>query len=292
MTYAKREGFVSRSEAGLAQPDSRSTNITPGRGGCVWHWIGVKQNITSHSQCAGVWRSIQNHHMNTNGWVDVAYTFGVCPHGYIFAGRGALVRTAANGTNEGNQYYYAICAFLGPGNSPSEKMMMAILSGTLELRREGGAGDRILPHGDLTGSSCPGPDLSPAARDWDNRDIPTGDDETDFEEWWNEMDEKKQKVIEALADQILADGPKGQPEDRDVTPDSLGRSFARQSYIMLRDDRKWIAELDRLVGLKSAGGVAQTSLQGIVIGAVNAIDAVRDQGYDVITTERTGPRRT
>jgi peptidoglycan hydrolase-like protein with peptidoglycan-binding domain len=69
-----------------------------------------------HSQCAGRVRSIQSYHMDNNGWTDIAYNGVVCPHGYVFEGRGPGHRSAANGTNDSNGSSYAICYLGGEGD--------------------------------------------------------------------------------------------------------------------------------------------------------------------------------
>ena len=46
------------------------------------------------------------------GWLDIAYNHVFCRHGYVFVGRGFGVRSAANGTAESNDAYFAVC-FLG-----------------------------------------------------------------------------------------------------------------------------------------------------------------------------------
>ena len=43
-------------------------------------------------------RAWQAFHMDDRGWSDIAYNSGVCPHGVRFEGRGARVRSGANGT--------------------------------------------------------------------------------------------------------------------------------------------------------------------------------------------------
>lgn len=110
--------FVSRSEWGARPPRSISTNIAPSSctahygGGPVWNGA-----IGDHSVCAGVVRSWQNFHMDGRGWSDIAYNMVACPHDYVFQGRGHGVRSAANGSNAGNQSSYAIC-YLGGEADP------------------------------------------------------------------------------------------------------------------------------------------------------------------------------
>ncbi len=54
----------------------------------------------------------RRYHQKTKGWLDIAYNHVFCRHGYVFVGRGFGVRSAANGTAESNDAYFAVC-FLG-----------------------------------------------------------------------------------------------------------------------------------------------------------------------------------
>ena len=88
-----------------------------------------------HSACQQAWRNIQRFHMGKyftpnplasgRHWADVAYTFSVCHHGIGMEGRGEGVRTAANGTNAGNNAWYACFFMVGEGEEPSADMLRA-----------------------------------------------------------------------------------------------------------------------------------------------------------------------
>lgn len=41
----------------------------------------------AHDMAAGQWRSIQAFHMNTRGYADIAYHFGIAPDGAVYEGR-------------------------------------------------------------------------------------------------------------------------------------------------------------------------------------------------------------
>jgi len=105
--------FVSRAQWG-ARSASTSTNITPD--GVAVHWEGPHIGSFPHSSCAALVRGIQAFHMDTRGWADLAYSAIGCPHGYVFEGRGPGHRTAANGTDDGNQRFYAVCFLGGEGD--------------------------------------------------------------------------------------------------------------------------------------------------------------------------------
>lgn len=159
---ARIAGFVTRAEAGLRKPTSISKNITPERGGCGVHYGGPFQPAadpgSDHAKCISTWRAWQNYHMGTHGWSDLAYTGGFCNHGYAFAGRGAGVRTAANGTNAGNQNYYAITWIGGEGQTPTQEALDAA-DWWLVTLRAAGAGRSVKPHRWFKATGCPGDPL-------------------------------------------------------------------------------------------------------------------------------------
>lgn len=168
MSYA---GFTTRATTALARPRSVSRNITPAQGGVTIHYGGPRVGITAntpHSRCLAVWRSWQNYHMRTHGWADIAYTGGFCQHGYLLAGRGIGVRTAANGTNTANQSYYALCWIGGDGDTPTQDALDACDEGILQLRAAG-AGLRVASHQDWVSTSCAGEALTAHARRRDNQ---------------------------------------------------------------------------------------------------------------------------
>ncbi|MCA1799828.1 MAG: peptidoglycan recognition protein family protein [Actinobacteria bacterium] len=154
----KAAGFVTRQAAGLRAPRSVSHNISPETGGVAIHYGGLDVPTSSASSAAATWRSWQNYHMNSHGWVDIAYTMGVDNWGFVYAGRGQGVRTAANGTNDANNRFYAICWIGGARQKPTRAALSAIAWAVRELR-EADAGDAVRPHSSFKGTGCPGDDL-------------------------------------------------------------------------------------------------------------------------------------
>ncbi|MFA9432902.1 MULTISPECIES: N-acetylmuramoyl-L-alanine amidase [unclassified Egicoccus] len=170
MTTATHAGFLSRATLGMRPPKSISRNIDAARGGCALHYGGDNVPIASHAQCIATWLSWQRFHMDSRGWADLAYTLGVCQHGYVFAGRGAGLRTAANGSNDGNLRFYAIVWIGGARQTPTALALAAIDWAIAELRRLG-AGDRVVRHADLNSTGCPGDPLGRHARLRDRQPI-------------------------------------------------------------------------------------------------------------------------
>jgi hypothetical protein len=153
--------FVTRSQWGARARRSSNTNITPGNGGVTVHHVdAVRVARSNHADCAGQVRGIQNYHMDTNGWADIAYSHLSCVHGYVFQGRGEGQRTAANGTNAGNQNWYAVCALTGGSSSNydtiTQPLIDAIRLAVARLRSRGGAASRINGHRDHLATECPG----------------------------------------------------------------------------------------------------------------------------------------
>ena len=97
-----------------------SSNITPQ--GVTAHyggpspWRGFR---TDHNRCPSIVRSWHAYHLS-KGWSGLAYSAVVCPHGTIYKGRWKGKRTAANGTNPGNQRSYAVCYLAGDNDPVTE----------------------------------------------------------------------------------------------------------------------------------------------------------------------------
>ncbi|MEV7534290.1 N-acetylmuramoyl-L-alanine amidase [Streptomyces hydrogenans] len=153
--------FVTRSQWGARAPRDVSTSITPGEGGVVVHHVdAVKVAESSHADCAAQVRGIQAFHMDSNGWSDIAYSHLACVHGHLFQGRGENVRTAAQGTTQGNDDWYAVCALtggtLGDYDVITAGLVDAVRYGISRLRVSGGAAPAITGHRDHHSTDCPG----------------------------------------------------------------------------------------------------------------------------------------
>ena len=98
-------------------------------------------------------RVIQNYHMDTQGWNDIAYNFAVCPHGYVFVGRDHGVRSSANGTNSGNAESEAVCYLGGIGDEytlEGERAHKEIMDEISDIQR---------CHNYWFNTMCPGPEI-------------------------------------------------------------------------------------------------------------------------------------
>lgn len=172
---AQIKGFVTRAEAGLVSPRSISRSIAPGAGGVAIHYGGGPQSAaapgSNHQRCIDTWRAWQRDHMNRRGFVDVAYTGAFCNHGFAFAGRGAGIRTGANGTNSGNYLYYAAVWIGGEGQDPNQLAIDAADWWLVNLRAAG-AGRGVKPHRFFKSTGCPGAPLAAYASSRDGRHVP------------------------------------------------------------------------------------------------------------------------
>lgn len=150
--------LITRAQAGLPPlPSNVSTNITPDSdtahygGGSPWKGLVRVAADADHNRCASIWRAWRDYHVNGNKWADIAYSYGVCPHGFIFEGRGKGRRTAANGTNVGNQTSYAIVYIAGDGDHVTEEARRGFLDAAALL------GQPIRwPHRHWLSTGCPG----------------------------------------------------------------------------------------------------------------------------------------
>ncbi|MEV6681363.1 peptidoglycan-binding protein [Streptomyces erythrochromogenes] len=114
----------------------------------------------AHDQCAPRVRAIQASHLanREEDYSDIAYNAVVCPHGYVFEGRGAHRKTGANGTATLNSQHYAVCALLGSSGltEPTDAQLAGLRDAVEWLRRDGDAGDEIKGHCDGHPTACPG----------------------------------------------------------------------------------------------------------------------------------------
>lgn len=156
-----------RTVVGLRAPRSTGHNVWPQRGGLAVHWAGEKQGLGQHHvQCQARWKAWQTYHMDDKGWVDIAYNWGVCDHGHVLVGRGWGVRSAANGTDDGNDRYLAACWLGGPGDGPPSPLALDAFGWLVDDVRDRGAGRDVQPHSHFFNTACPGPVLVAHAALW------------------------------------------------------------------------------------------------------------------------------
>jgi hypothetical protein len=163
--------LVGRAAWGAVPPRARDRLPAEAARGVAVHYSGMDADEQAdHAHCAGRVRAIQRFHMESKGWLDIAYSQLVCVHGYVFVGRGFGIRTAANGTTAANDGYFAIC-FLG--NDKEGRADVTRLGELIrEYQRRYPRARRVRPHSAFVSTECPGRELRAYIdrRGW----IPTG----------------------------------------------------------------------------------------------------------------------
>lgn len=158
--------FVTRAQRGAPTPKRPLTRIARARGTKV-HYEGtyVPASLAAadqHHRCAEHVNQIEISHLNhpTEDYSAIAYTAMVCPHGWVFEGRGAHYLTGANGPGL-NQDHYAVAALLGSTGltEPPTAMLHGLRDAIEWLRRDGDAGAEVAGHRDGYATSCPGEPL-------------------------------------------------------------------------------------------------------------------------------------
>lgn len=149
--------FVTRTKWGAAAPKAPFAKLDSHQllGMAVHYEDGPY--VEHHDQCDDTIRSVQAFHQHTRGWNDIAYSWLVCGHGLVYEGRGWLHRSAAQGTEEGNRAYHAVCALGGVQAlhdfTPAQKhgLYEVIIAGQAL-----GYGREVRPHSSFHSTSCPG----------------------------------------------------------------------------------------------------------------------------------------
>jgi hypothetical protein len=151
--------LITRAQAGL-RPPKKVTKGTLSKAS-TGHWNGPTVTVRGsaifdHESCARIWRGIQSFHMDSRGWNDIAYNFGICQHGYVFEGRGLDVRNGANGTNEGNKTSHCLMMMAGPGNPFNVEEKAAFRDCVKYVADNTSAPYSALGHRDWHSTECPG----------------------------------------------------------------------------------------------------------------------------------------
>lgn len=142
--------------------------------GLVIHYDGSNQGLAGreHGACVDYWVRTRKFHMGSNrGWVDIGYSYGACPHGMVFEGRGLDRMQAAQPS--GNSTWYSVTLMSGPGEDPT----LAQINAVRELRQwlmGKGVGPLVKGHRDFFSTSCPGDRLYRLVKNGTFAKPPTG----------------------------------------------------------------------------------------------------------------------
>ena len=209
--------LVTRKEWNARAPKNRTSLSKAVQKGTALHYSGANADeLAEHKKCTARVRAIQNFHMDNRGWSDIAYSFLVCKHGVIFEGRGVGIRTAANGTNAGNDAFHAVC-FLGDDTANRDDVTdpgrRAIKDAVSRCNAWAGRKE-VRPHSFFKPTGCPGDEL----RSWIIRGMPT-------------VPEQKEDVLAMDEKELLALIRRGVREEMrvlvrpDNDPDKEGSSW-------------------------------------------------------------------
>lgn len=104
-----------------------------------------------------------------------------------------------------------------------------------------------------------------------------GDEPDEWEVFWMSLTDKERQRLEEMAKALAAeDGTRG---DHFVIE-------------LLKDHRQRLPALEKFMGTVNAVvAKGNSTLSGMLMGTLNAIDAVRDMGYEISPTERTGAQK-
>lgn len=144
--------FVNRASFGWGPT---AAGYAPCRNGLVIHYNGGNTGLyrKPHSSCVSYWKNTRRFHMSGRGWLDIGYSFGVCPHGFVFEGRGWQKNQAAQ--PGGNTTWTSCTLMSGPDEDPTP----AQIQGVRELRqwlRGKGLRSAVKGHRDFYATACPG----------------------------------------------------------------------------------------------------------------------------------------
>ncbi|MFI9203343.1 peptidoglycan-binding protein [Streptomyces sp. NPDC053048] len=211
--------FVSRAQWG-AQPSRYALAYIDSTRGVKIHYEGspVPASLArpdAHGQCADRVRDIQAAHLadDDEKYSDIAYNAVVCPHGYVYEGRGAHRKTGANGNPALNSAHYAVCAMVGDEGltNPTDAQLAGLRDAIEWLRDDGDAGPEIKGHQDGYATECPGPALYA----WVQRGAPrpgtsgTSPSTRGYEPFpgagWFE-DEPYSEIVTAMGRRLVAEG--------------------------------------------------------------------------------------
>jgi hypothetical protein len=141
---------------GARSPKQIDTVFSKSEGVIVHYSTRDAARLVKHwPDCYESWRKHQRWHMDNNGWWDLAYNWGVCPHGFAFEGRGW---SAQNGANKGfNDKTLSVC-YDGDFNDTPLPVVERTFKDLIERAVEKGWDTQVRGHNEVstTGTPCPG----------------------------------------------------------------------------------------------------------------------------------------
>jgi hypothetical protein len=156
--------MILEKRASFGWPATAAGSASPTHGIAV-HFDGNDQGLANkaHNACRAYWMATRSFHMGPKRkWLDIGYSWGVCPHGIVFEGRGLNhVQAAQPG---GNSSWYSCTFMSGPAESPPLVQIQAFREFRSWLRGKGVAA-ALRGHRDFVSTDCPGTTLYRMVRD-------------------------------------------------------------------------------------------------------------------------------
>lgn len=142
--------------ADFGWPGCKAATANPKKG-LVAHYNGPATGLLTkeHTACVKYWKNTRDFHVNTKGWADIGYSFGVCPHGHVMQGRGLGFAQAAQGTSAGNRDWYSCTFMLGTGEKPTA-LQIAAWHDLRDWLHNKGLALAVKGHFDFFNTDCPG----------------------------------------------------------------------------------------------------------------------------------------
>jgi hypothetical protein len=125
--------------------------------GICQHWFGSPKASAAHAGCDDLLRAVQRTHQ-AGEFNDIAYNFGVCPHGSVYELRGWNRQTGANGDDTANKTLLAVVYMAGVGDALTPNARDSLIA-LYNMAFAKGVGVKAVGHGTITGSECPGAPL-------------------------------------------------------------------------------------------------------------------------------------
>jgi len=148
---------ISRKQWGARKRRHHPGRLAPGDVlGVALHWPAMSGRVHTVAGAMASLRGWQNYHMDGHGWSDIAYNEAIDQLGNVYVLRGLKNRSAANGTTTTNGQFGALLLIVGPGEQPSPAMVAAVRRRIARHRELFPSSRRIVGHGDLKSTTCPG----------------------------------------------------------------------------------------------------------------------------------------
>lgn len=161
-----------------------AAGYAPCANGLVVHYDGNNQDLAnkSHDACHSYWKAIRRYHMDSNGWLDIGYSFAVCPHGYVLEGRGWQHEQAAQ--PGGNTTWTSVTFMSGDSEKPTTAQVNAFKELRDYLHRKG-LSSGLRGHRDFICTSCPGEILYSMVKSGGLTGAPSKEDDVSADEVWD-----------------------------------------------------------------------------------------------------------